>query len=166
MANLTGELFIGGLWLQGHGAAFESVQPVTGEAVWEGTGASLADEDAAVRSARDAFLKWRRKSFAERLAVFEAFAELLDANKGDLAHQIGLETGKRLWESHTEVDAMAGKIGISVKAYNDRTGHSESDVAGGHAVLRHKPHGWLLYLACTTSPATSLMAILYLHCWR
>ncbi|MBK1886156.1 MULTISPECIES: succinylglutamate-semialdehyde dehydrogenase [Marinobacter] len=141
MANLTGELFIGGLWLQGHGAAFESVQPVTGEAVWEGTGASLADVDAAVRSARDAFLKWRRKSFAERLAVVEAFAELLDANKEDLAHQIGLETGKPLWESRTEVAAMAGKIGISVKAYNDRTGHSESDVAGGHAVLRHKPHG-------------------------
>jgi len=28
-----------------------------------------------------------------------------------------------------------------VKAYNDRTGTSESDVAGGHAVLRHRPHG-------------------------
>ncbi len=133
MAKLTGELFIGGLWLQGHGAAFESVQPVTGDTVWEGSGASLADVDAAVRGARGAFLKWRRKSFAERLAVVEAFGELLESNKEELAYQIGLETGKPLWESRTEVAAMAGKIGISVKAYNDRTGHSQSDVAGGHA---------------------------------
>ncbi|MFT7337513.1 MAG: succinylglutamic semialdehyde dehydrogenase [Marinobacter maritimus] len=141
MANLTGELFIGGLWLQGHGPAFESVQPVTGDAVWEGTGGSLADVDAAVRGAREAFLKWRRKNFAERLAVVEAFGELLESSKEELAYQIGLETGKPLWESRTEVAAMIGKIGISVKAYNDRTGHSESDVAGGHAVLRHRPHG-------------------------
>src|SRR5690554_1366951 len=141
MSNLTGELFIGGLWLQGHGPAFESIQPVTGENVWEGSGASLADVDAAVRSARDAFLKWRRKSFAERLAVIEAFGELLESSKEELAHQIGLETGKPLWESRTEVAAMVGKIGISVKAYNERTSHTESDVAAGHAVLRHRPHG-------------------------
>src|SRR5690606_41449726 len=37
--------------------------------------------------------------------------------------------------------SMMGKIPISVKAYNERTGHTESDVAGGHAVLRHRPHG-------------------------
>lgn len=141
MAKLTGELFIDGLWLQGHGGSFESVQPVTGETVWEGDSANLEDVDAAVREARNAFLKWQRKSFAERQAVVEAFGELLEAHKEELAHQIGLETGKPLWESRTEVAAMIGKIGISVRAYNDRTGHSESDVAGGHAVLRHRPHG-------------------------
>jgi len=141
MANLTGELFIGGLWLQGHGAAFESVQPVTGDTIWDGSGASFADVDAAVRGARTSFLKWRRKSFAERQAVIEAFGALLETSKEELACQIGLETGKPLWESRTEVAAMIGKIGISVKAYNDRTGYSESDVAGGHAVLRHRPHG-------------------------
>ncbi len=141
MANLSGNLYIDGLWIQGHGLPFESVQPVTGETVWDGNGASLEDVDAAVREARAAFLGWRRKSFAERQAVIEAFAGQLEANKEKLAHQIGLETGKPLWESRTEVAAMIGKIPISIKAYNERTGHSESDVAGGHAVLRHRPHG-------------------------
>ena len=141
MAKLTGELFIDGLWLPGHGPVFESVQPVTGETLWDGESANLEDVDAAVREARNAFVKWQRKSFAERQAVVEAFGELLEAHKEELAHQIGLETGKPLWESRTEVAAMIGKIGISVKAYNDRTGTSESDVAGGHAVLRHRPHG-------------------------
>ncbi|MEO9702084.1 succinylglutamate-semialdehyde dehydrogenase, partial [Marinobacter alexandrii] len=141
MANLTGELFIDGLWLQGHGEYFESIQPVTGEAVWEGNAANLEDVDAAIREARNAFVTWRRKSFAERLAVVEAFRDQLEENKEALAHQIGLETGKPLWESRTEVAAMIGKVAISVQAYNDRTGHSESEVAGGHAVLRHRPHG-------------------------
>lgn len=141
MANLSGNLFIDGLWIQGHGQPFESLQPVTGETVWDGNGANLEDVDAAVREARAAFAPWRRKSFAERQAVVEAFARQLEANKEALAHQIGLETGKPLWESRTEVAAMIGKVPISIRAYNERTGHSESDVAGGHAVLRHRPHG-------------------------
>ncbi|KAA1175822.1 succinylglutamate-semialdehyde dehydrogenase [Marinobacter salinexigens] len=141
MTNLTGELFIDGLWIEGHGQPFESVQPVTGETVWDGVSASLEDVDAAVREARKAFIAWRRRSFAERLAVVEAFREQLESNKEELARQIGVETGKPLWESRTEVAAMIGKIAISVSAYHERTGHTESDVAGGHAVLRHRPHG-------------------------
>ncbi len=141
MANLTGELFIDGLWLHGHGVSFESVQPVTGDVVWEGNSANLENVDAAIRASRKAFLAWRRKSFAERQSVVEEFGEQLKISKEELAHQIGLETGKPLWESRTEVAAMIGKIAISIKAYNDRTGYSESEVAGGHAVLRHRPHG-------------------------
>lgn len=141
MAKLTGELFIDGLWLEGHGAPFESLQPVTGETVWDGVSANFEDVDAAVREARRAFPEWRRKSFAERQALVEAFGTKLEENKEELAHQIGLETGKPLWESRTEVAAMIGKIAISIRAYNERTGVTESDVTGGHAVLRHRPHG-------------------------
>ncbi|MDL0431593.1 succinylglutamate-semialdehyde dehydrogenase [Marinobacter sp. TBZ242] len=141
MANMTGQLFIDGLWLEGHGDPFESLQPVTGETVWDGIGASIEDVDAAVREARNSFVDWRRRPFGERQALVEKFGRLLEEHKEELAHQIGLETGKPLWESRTEVASMIGKIGISVSAYHDRTGYSESDVAGGHAVLRHRPHG-------------------------
>ncbi|MBZ2168976.1 succinylglutamate-semialdehyde dehydrogenase [Marinobacter sp. F4216] len=138
---MTGELYIDGLWLQGHGAPFESIQPVTGETVWDGNSANLEDVDAAVREARKAFLGWRRKSFEERQAIVEAFRDQLEAHKEELAHQIGLETGKPLWESRTEVAAMIGKVAISVKAYHDRTGHTENEAPGGRAILRHRPHG-------------------------
>ncbi|MDI9244417.1 succinylglutamate-semialdehyde dehydrogenase [Marinobacter sp. CHS3-4] len=141
MGNLTGDLYINGLWIQGHGDEFESSQPVTGQVVWSGTGANFEDIDAAVREARGAFSDWRKRSFEDRQAIVEAFGRELENNKEELAYQIGLETGKPLWESRTEVAAMIGKIGISVNAYHDRTGHSESDVAAGHAVLRHRPHG-------------------------
>jgi len=141
MGSLTGDLYIRGVWIQGHGDEFESAQPVTGEVVWSGTSASFEDIDAAVREARDAFVEWRRTPFEDRQAIVEAFGKELEANKERLAHQIGLETGKPLWESRTEVAAMIGKIGISINAYHDRTGHTESDVPAGHAVLRHRPHG-------------------------
>lgn len=141
MASLSGDLYIDGLWMQGHGEEFESVQPVTGEVVWSGLSANFEDIDAAVREARSAFLEWRKTPLEDRQAIIEAFGKRLEDNREALAHQIGLETGKPLWESRTEVAAMIGKIGISVNAYHDRTGHSESDVAGGHAVLRHRPHG-------------------------
>ena len=141
MDSLTGDLYIRGVWIQGHGDEFESAQPVTGDVVWSGTSASFEDIDAAVREARDAFLEWRSTPFGDRQAIVEAFGKELEANKEPLAHQIGLETGKPLWESRTEVAAMIGKIGISINAYHDRTGHSESDVPAGNAVLRHRPNG-------------------------
>lgn len=165
MANLTGSLYINGLWLQGHGAVFESLHPVTGQTVWEGNTASLEDVDAAVREARKAFLAWRRKSLAERQTVIEAFAALLEANKEELAYQIGLETGKPLWESRTEVAAMAGKIPISIKAYNERTGYSESDAAGGHAVLRHRPHGVVAVFGPYNFPGHLPNGTLCQRCW-
>lgn len=139
--TLTGQLFIDGLWFSGHGSAMESIQPVTGDTVWDGNGATLDDVDAAVREARRAFPAWQRLGMDGRQRIVEKFARLLEQEQEDMARQIGLETGKPLWESRTEVAAMIAKVGISVRAMNERAGYSETEVAGGKAVLRHRPHG-------------------------
>lgn len=139
--TLTGELFINGLWLEGHGEGMESLHPVTGDIVWEGTGAAMDDVDAAVTEARQAFPDWSRRPATEREAVVRKFGELLEQHREELARQIGEETGKPLWESRTEVSAMIGKIDISVQAREERAGHTEREVAGGRSVLRHRPHG-------------------------
>ncbi|OEY65590.1 succinylglutamate-semialdehyde dehydrogenase [Marinobacter sp. X15-166B] len=139
--KLLGELYIDGFWLEGHGPALESLDPVSGDTVWDGVGASMQDVDAAVRAARKAFPEWRRRPLEERRELVEAFARQLEAHQEELAHQIGRETGKPLWESRTEVAAMIGKVDISIRAYEARTGHHQHDVAGGQAVLRHRPHG-------------------------
>ena len=68
MANLTGQLFIDGLWLEGHGDFFESLQPVTGETVWDGVSASIEDVDAAVREAREHDAEAQARRPADRLA--------------------------------------------------------------------------------------------------
>lgn len=141
MAELTGELYIDGLWMTGHGGPLESLHPVTGDTVWEGNGAGMEDVDAAVREARKAFPAWSRRSFAERRSLVEAFGEQLKTHRDELAELIGRETGKPLWESRTEVDAMLGKIPISIRSYEERTGTRKEELAGGQSVLRHRPHG-------------------------
>lgn len=137
----TGELFIDGQWCKAGGPAFASRNPGTGAAVWEGNSASAADVDRAVASARRAFETWSALSFEARVEIVRRFAALLTERKELLAHAIGRETGKPLWEARTEVAAMAAKVEISITAYHERTGEKRLPMADGTAVLRHRPHG-------------------------
>lgn len=138
---MTASVMINGDWLNGQGKAFSSLNPAKGEVYWQGQAASAEQVDAAVKSARTAATDWALAGFEARVAIARRYAELLGENKEALAIAIATETGKPLWEARTEVGAMIGKVEISVKAYNERTGERESDMAGAKAVLRHKPHG-------------------------
>ncbi|WP_038952192.1 aldehyde dehydrogenase family protein, partial [Yersinia pestis] len=50
---------------------------------------------------------------------------------------------KPYWETLTEVQAMIGKVAISLQAYQTRTGHSQTPMGDSMSVLRHRPHGVL-----------------------
>jgi succinylglutamic semialdehyde dehydrogenase len=134
-------LYIAGAWQAGQGDAFESLNPVTQQVVWSGQGATEAQVDAAVKAARQAFPAWATRSLDERIAVLEAFAASLKNHADELAHCIGEETGKPLWESATEVTSMINKVAISVQSYRERTGEKSGPLGDASAVLRHKPHG-------------------------
>jgi succinylglutamic semialdehyde dehydrogenase len=134
-------LFIGGQWQAGHGERLESINPVDQTAVWTGNTANAADVDLAVNAARTAFTRWKHRSLDDRIDICRRFASGLKDNQEHLAHVIGSETGKPLWEARTEVGAMIAKIEISVKAYHQRTGVTRSELPDGEAVLRHRPHG-------------------------
>ncbi|MGE8361262.1 succinylglutamate-semialdehyde dehydrogenase [Pseudomonas sp.] len=133
--------FIAGTWLAGLGETLESLNPVSQQALWEGRAASAEQVDAAVQAARAAFPAWASRSLDERIAVLERFAALLKEKSEALAHCIGEETGKPLWESATEVTSMVNKVAISVQSYRERTGEKSGPLADATAVLRHKPHG-------------------------
>lgn len=133
--------FINGLWLAGEGQSFQSTDPAKNRTVWQGNAASVAQVGLAVKAAREAQIAWADRSFAERVALIKQFAEQLTAQKEQLAACIAEDTGKTLWESRTEVAAMIGKIDISVRAYEERTGEKENPMPQGRAFLRHKPHG-------------------------
>ncbi|MEJ8798107.1 succinylglutamate-semialdehyde dehydrogenase [Trinickia caryophylli] len=135
------ELFIEGEWVAASGPMFSSHHPGTGEAVWQGGSATTDDVDRAVRSARRAFAEWSALPFDARCEIVRRFAALLGERKEALAHAIGRETGKPLWEARTEVTAMAAKVDISITAYAERTGERRTAMADGVAVLRHRPHG-------------------------
>jgi len=77
----------------------------------------------------------------ERIVILENFAAELKEHSEEFATIIARETGKPLWETRTEVGAMTGKIAISIRAYNERTGTTENPMPGAKAFIRHKPHG-------------------------
>lgn len=134
-------LWINGQWLAGEGEALVSTNPGNGALVWRADTASEAQVSEAVAAARAAAPLWAKTSVSEREALLTQFAQALKEAQEPLAHCIGQETGKPLWESRTEVAAMIGKVAISIRAHAERTGSRESDLAGAKAVLRHKPHG-------------------------
>ncbi len=135
------QLCIGGRWTAGNGPAFMSKNPVTQAIAWQGHAASAQDVDAAVAAARGAFPSWSARTHEERIALLREFARLLGEHKAALAHTIGFETGKPLWEAATEVATMIGKIDISIKSFDERTGTRLSTQTDHTAVLRHRPHG-------------------------
>ncbi len=122
-------------------ASFASRNPVTQAVVWEGAAADAAAVDRAVLVARHAFAAWSRTPLEARIALVRRFAEALKAQENALAHAIGAETGKPLWEAKTEVATMIGKVAISIAAYNERTGIKTVPAADHRAVLRHRAHG-------------------------
>ncbi|GAB2990233.1 succinylglutamate-semialdehyde dehydrogenase [Psychrosphaera aestuarii] len=133
--------FINGEWVAGEGHLIGSLNPATDELLWESLTATEEQVDQAVKAARAAFLPWADKTVEERLTIIKRFAELLGEYKEPVALAIAKETGKPLWETRTEVGAMIGKIAISEKAYNERTGTTENPMPQGRAMLRHRPHG-------------------------
>ncbi|MBT0586109.1 succinylglutamate-semialdehyde dehydrogenase [Alteromonas oceanisediminis] len=138
---MTATHFINGQWVDGNGHSISSTDPAKNTPIWHGKSATSDDVNSAVNAARNAFAAWSKKSFQDRLAVIESFAEQLKDNKDALALTIAKETGKPLWETATEVGAMIGKVAISVRAYEERTGTVENPMPQGKAFIRHKPHG-------------------------
>lgn len=139
----TGQLFIHGTWQSAQGQGFTKHNPVSQKLIWQGNEADDEDVKRACQSARQAFKTWATTPLDERVALVERFADILKDNQEKLANVIGMETGKPLWESCTEVAAMIGKVAISIKAYHERTGQSTTELADGRASLRHRPHGVL-----------------------
>ncbi|KKO46409.1 succinylglutamate-semialdehyde dehydrogenase [Arsukibacterium ikkense] len=133
--------FINGQWLAGQGKSFISLDPAKNQQVWQGEAASADQVDEAINAARAAQYSWGDLSFEGRVAIVKQFAQQLTANKEELALCIARDTGKALWESRTEVAAMIGKVDISVRAYEERTGTKENPMPQGRAFIRHKPHG-------------------------
>ena len=138
-----GNLYIDGTWVQGRGDQWIKLNPVNQQPIWRGHAADSHDVEQAGLAARQAFVLWARQPLAERIAVVEAFASLLEQHKTHLAQVISQETSKPLWETLTEVQAMIGKVAISIGAYQQRTGETTTAFADGVATLRHRPHGVL-----------------------
>jgi succinylglutamic semialdehyde dehydrogenase len=143
---LHGGVFHNNAWSTGHGPHFTSNDPVTGEAVFSANAADAEQVQAAVDAARAAFGAWSLTSRAHRITIMEAYAKALQARGPAIAEAISRDMGKALWESTAEVGAMVGKIAISIRAYDQRTGTSTEATAFGAAALEHRAWGVMAVL--------------------
>lgn len=131
---------------------FRSINPATGEVVWEGAAADQEQVDAAVNAARAALVSWKATTLAQRIEMLERFADQLRQHKQELAETISRETGKPFWESLGEVDAMIGKVPISIQAYHERRHETASVSAGVTSAVRYKPFGVLAVIGPFNMP--------------
>ena len=137
------ELFIDGAWRPGGGEMFASYDPARGEKVWEGRAADADDVALAEAAARLAFRDWSRRPLEERVALVRNYADVLKAKADEIAQTISREMGKTAWDAKGEVQAMIGKIDISIRAQAERAGSREEKAAFGSMALSHRAHGVL-----------------------
>jgi succinylglutamic semialdehyde dehydrogenase len=128
-----------------------STEPATGAEIWRGT---AGDVEQTIARGREAMRDWARTPLGQRVELLRRFANAVRKHAEPFAELIARETGKPLWEARTEVQAVIGKVDISVTAYAERTGQKKLDSAlQGTAALRHKPHGLMVVLGPYNFPA-------------
>ncbi|GAA4776249.1 succinylglutamate-semialdehyde dehydrogenase [Stakelama sediminis] len=128
-----------------------SIEPATGKTFWQG---EAGDPDAEIALARASWAGWAARSLAYRIETLRRFANVVRHKADAFADVIARETGKPLWEAHTEVTSVINKVDISVTAYSERTGQRRLDAPmNSRMALRHKPHGVLAVLGPYNFPA-------------
>jgi len=130
-----------GQWHDGAGNPFVATNPATGSVIWSGNAASLEQVSQAVYHAQDALREWRARPIDERIEYLRSFQDHVKKNSDALAKAIATDTGKPLWDTKTEVNAMVQKVSISIEANSDRCSETEQTLAQQTLWTRHKPHG-------------------------
>ncbi len=131
----------------------ESVDPGHNTVIWQGASATSQEISAATQAAHDALSSWADLEFNQRVHYVQKFAEQVEKNRFQLTQLISQETGKPLWESHTEVTSVISKINLSIQAYQERTGAKQTSTAEANACLRFKPQGVVAVLGAFNFPA-------------
>lgn len=116
---------------------FSSINPATGEVLWNGIAATSEDIDVAIQSANEAFPIWANLDVRERYSYLEAFSHLLRDRQKSFAEIIAKETGKPLWDSMREVEAMIHKSKLSLEAFEQRC----REFKHAQSITRFRPHG-------------------------
>lgn len=133
--------YLNGIWTDAGSHAFTSLNPATGQSIWQGKAADAALVNEAVAAARAAFPAWAARSYEERYALVDRFKALISNAQDELATAIAQETGKAMWDAKSEVAAVMAKLTYASEAYQERTGTKSRVSPVGNAVVRHRPHG-------------------------
>ncbi len=139
------ELFIDGTWRDARRSGARTIYcPADGTPVATVSEAEPPDTVDAIRAARRAFDdgRWSRRSAADRCAVLDRTADLLERDRDRYARAESLDTGKRLVESEQDLDdviAVFRHYAVAGAADHDR--RVDTDSAGVISRVVREPVG-------------------------
>ncbi|GGO88610.1 betaine-aldehyde dehydrogenase [Nocardioides phosphati] len=142
---MTG-IFIDGRWAPAQSGEEREIRcPADGAVVGSVAEAGAVDTDAAIAAARRAFDEgtWPRTAGAERGALLERVARLLERDKAAVARAESLDTGKRLVESEYDVDDVVAVFDHYARLAGEDHGRQviAPDRPEVEAVIVHEPVG-------------------------
>jgi len=128
----TVSFYINGAWEKPQGRTTQPVMnPATGSTIAEVPFATDADIDRAVRTAHDAFLKWRNVPVVDRVQVLYRYKSLLEKHTDELAAILTRENGKTKDDASAEVRRMVQMVEVACGMPTLMMGDSLNDVAAG-----------------------------------
>ena len=134
-------LYIQNQWSLGKGKLFKSMNPLTGEILWEGNFAVESQLNAAMKAAHESHEGWSAVSIQTRIKIIRKFYALLEKNKLTMTKLISDETGKTHADAASEVAATLAKLNNSILAFKKRTGSQKNSIGTMEATLQHSSHG-------------------------
>ena len=134
-------LYIQNQWSLGKGKLLKSMNPLTGEILWEGNFANATQLNAAMRAAHKSHDEWSAESIQTRIKIIRKFYALLEKNKLTMTKLISDETGKTHADAASEVAATLAKLNNSILAFKKRTGSQKNSIGTMEATLQHSSHG-------------------------
>ncbi len=156
------------LWINGKACDAQSgdvltvENPATGKMIDTVPDAGQADVDLAVAAAKAAFDdgRWAKKTPAERAAVLNKMADLLEARSEEIAHLESEDTGKpyEFVSAGGDIPFAIDNLRFFASAARDTTGSGSGEYAEGYtSILRKEPCGVAVGIAPWNYPF--LMAI-------
>jgi malonate-semialdehyde dehydrogenase (acetylating) / methylmalonate-semialdehyde dehydrogenase len=128
----TVSFYIDGAWEKPEGRTLAPItNPATGQTIAEVPYATEGDIDRAVRSAHQAFLKWRDVPVVDRVQVLYRYKTLLDKHADDIAATLTRENGKTSDDARMEVRRMSQMVEVACGMPSLMMGDSLNDVAQG-----------------------------------
>jgi succinate-semialdehyde dehydrogenase/glutarate-semialdehyde dehydrogenase len=122
----------------------ETVNPATGQAGKAYDETTPEEAKAAASAAHDAFVEWRRTSFAERAGIVRKAAEILRARRDELSRLMTEEMGKTVSDGRAEVEKCAFHCDWFADHAHEYLADEPVDFGGEEAFVTFNPIGVVL----------------------
>jgi len=126
------------------GQKLQTVDPATGEPGKVYDQHTIDQAIDAAKSARAAYLDWRRTSFADRSAILHRAAGILRNRKDEFARLMTDEMGKTLDDGRAEIEKCAFHCDWFADHAESYLARETADIGGGEAFVTFNPIGIIL----------------------